>query len=338
MQVFGLPGHIIRTGKLASRIAAQSNKDEAAIRRSTVARWRQAMADGLSADQAARAVGSSRATLYRWQRRVEPASRRPRRVRGKTWTSTLVRAVEALRSDYPMWGKAKLGPLLRQQGFIVSDATVGRILNSLVERGVVSPVPVLRRRPRAHRWSAKRRFAVRLPRDLKPNKPGGLIQVDTLFINAAPDKAIKHFTAYCPVAKWTVGKAFNRATAAAASAFLDKVIADMPFKVEAIQVDGGSEFRAEFEQACQEKGIRLYELPPKRPQINGAVERCNGSWRYEFYATYQLPRSVEAINPILDAFQHLYNHHRPHGALAGLTPKQYLDKCRAADTPPSHMS
>jgi transposase InsO family protein len=296
------------------------------------------MADGLSADQAARAVGSSRATLYRWQRRVEPASRRPRRVRGKTWTSTLVRAVEALRSDYPMWGKAKLGPLLRQQGFIVSDATVGRILNSLVERGVVSPVPVLRRRPRAHRWSAKRRFAVRLPRDLKPNKPGGLIQVDTLFINAAPDKAIKHFTAYCPVAKWTVGKAFNRATAAAASAFLDKVIADMPFKVEAIQVDGGSEFRAEFEQACQEKGIRLYELPPKRPQINGAVERCNGSWRYEFYATYQLPRSVEAINPILDAFQHLYNHHRPHGALAGLTPKQYLDKCRAADTPPSHMS
>jgi transposase InsO family protein len=338
MQVFGLPGHIIRTGKLASRIAAQSNKDDAAIRRSTVARWRQAMADGLSADQAARAVGSSRATLYRWQRRVEPASRRPRRVRGKTWTSTLVRAVEALRSDYPMWGKAKLGPLLRQQGFIVSDATVGRILNSLVERGVVSPVPVLRRRPRAHRWSAKRRFAVRLPRDLKPNKPGGLIQVDTLFINAAPDKAIKHFTAYCPVAKWTVGKAFNRATAAAASAFLDKVIADMPFKVEAIQVDGGSEFRAEFEQACQEKGIRLYELPPKRPQINGAVERCNGSWRYEFYATYQLPRSVEAINPILDAFQHLYNHHRPHGALAGLTPKQYLDKCRAADTPPSHMS
>jgi transposase InsO family protein len=338
MQVFGLPGHIIRTGKLASRIAAQSNKDEAAIRRSTVARWRQAMADGLSADQAARAVGSSRATLYRWQRRVEPASRRPRRVRGKTWTSTLVRAVEALRSDYPMWGKAKLGPLLRQQGFIVSDATVGRILNSLVERGVVSPVPVLRRRPRAHRWSAKRRFAVRLPRDLKPNKPGGLIQVDTLFINAAPDKAIKHFTAYCPVAKWTVGKAFNRATAAAASAFLDKVIADMPFKVEAIQVDGGSEFRAEFEQACQEKGIRLYELPPKRPQINGAVERCNGSWRYEFYATYQLPRSVEAINAILDAFQHLYNHHRPHGALAGLTPKQYLDKCRAADTPPSHMS
>jgi transposase InsO family protein len=178
---------------------------------------------------------------------------------------------------------------------------------------------------------------VRLPHDLKSDKPGGLIQIDTLFVNTAPNKAIKHFTAYCPVAKWTVGKAFNRATAAAASAFLDKVIGEMPFKVEAIQVDGGSEFKAEFEAACQTKGIRLYELPPKRPQINGAVERCNGSWRYEFYACYDLPRSVDALNPILDSFQHLYNHHRPHGALAGLTPKQYLDQRRAEEPLPSHM-
>jgi len=335
MQVFGLPGHIIRSGKLSSRIAAQSPDNEAAIRRQAVLRWRQAMADGLSAEQAAKAVGHSRASLYRWNKRPQPQSRRPRRVRPKTWSSGLVRAVEALRLDYPMWGKAKLGPLLRAQGFAASDATVGRIIKNLVDRAVVTAVLSLRRR-RA-RWSAKRRFAVRLPRDLKPDKPGGLIQIDTLFVNIAADKPIKHFTAYCPVAKWTVAKAFNRATAAAACAFLDKVIADMPFPVEAIQVDGGAEFKAEFEQACQAKGIRLYELPPKRPQINGAVERCNGSWRYEFYQTYDLPRSVEALNPILNSFQHLYNHHRPHGALAGRSPAEYLKIRRANDTPPSHM-
>lgn len=337
MQVFGLPGHVIRNAKAASRIAAKSSDNEAAIRRAAVARWRQAMADGLSGERAAWAVGVSRATLYRWRKRAEARSRRPHRVRAKTWTSALVRAVEALRAEYPMWGKAKLGPLLRSEGFTVSNATVGRILASLVARGVVAPAPLLRRRPRAHRWSARRRFAVRLPRDLKPYRPGGLIQIDTLFVNIAPDKAIKHFTAYCPVAKWTVAKAFNRATAAAASAFLDKVIADMPFPIEAIQVDGGSEFKAEFEEACRQKGIRLYELPPKRPQINGAVERCNGSWRYEFYACYDLPRSVEALNPVLDAFQHLYNHRRPHGALAGLTPAQYLKQHRANETPQSHM-
>ena len=46
MQVFGRPGHIIRSGKLSSRIAAKSQDNEAEIRRAAVVRWRQAMADG----------------------------------------------------------------------------------------------------------------------------------------------------------------------------------------------------------------------------------------------------------------------------------------------------
>src|SRR5712691_11442846 len=102
MQVFGLPGQIIRSAKLASRIAAQSPDNEAAIRRAAVARWRQAIADGLTAEKAATAVGVPRATLYRWQKRPELRSRRPKRTRAKTWTPALVEAVEALRLDHPM--------------------------------------------------------------------------------------------------------------------------------------------------------------------------------------------------------------------------------------------
>jgi putative transposase len=48
-------------------------------------------------------------------------------MRAKTWTPALVEGIEALRPDHPMWGKAKLGPLLRREGFVVSDSTVGRI-------------------------------------------------------------------------------------------------------------------------------------------------------------------------------------------------------------------
>ena len=94
---------------------------------------------------------------------------------------------------------------------------------------------------------------------------------------------------------------------------------------------------AEFEDACEKKGLRLFVLPPKSPQMNGAVERCNGAWRYEFYAVYDLPRSVEAINPILDSFQRLYNHHRPHGALGGKTPSHSLAQRTANETHPSHI-
>ena len=96
--------------------------------------------------------------------------------------------------------------------------------------------------------------AQRLPRGLAVSEPGGLVQLDTVFVNLTPTKAIKHFTAYDPIAKWTVAKAFNRATAQAAASFLDKVTADMPFPLKAIQVDGGSEFMAEFETACGPRG------------------------------------------------------------------------------------
>jgi hypothetical protein len=54
--------------------------------------------------------------------------------------------------------------------------------------------------------------------------------------------------------------------------------------------------------------------------MSGAVERSNGAGRDEFYETYDLPSGVEQLNPILDSYQHLYNHHRPQGALAGTTP------------------
>lgn len=335
MQVFGLQGAVYRGASWASRLGAKTSAI-AAARRDALRRFERARRDGLNADQAATAVGASRASLNRWGHRLEPKSRRPHRTRPKSWTSALVREVEALRGDFPMWGKAKIGPLLRDQGFAVSDATVGRILKSLMDRGVVQPVARLRKGPKL-RKAYRRRHAVRLPKGLKPDRPGAVVQIDTVFVTLAPGKAIKHFTAYDPVAKWTVAKAVSRATAKAASSFLDKVVAQMPFPVEAIQVDGGSEFKAEFEDACQAKGLALYELPPKRPQLNGAVERCNGAWRYEFYGVYDLPRSLDALNPILDSFQHLYNHHRPHGALAGMTPARYLAKLQAAETSPSHM-
>ena len=106
---------------------------------------------------------------------------------------------------------------------------------------------------------------------------------------------------------------------------------------KAIQVDGGSEFMADFEAACADKGLALFVLPPKSPELNGAVERCNGAWRYEFYACRDLPLTIPEIARHVASFQQLYNTYRPHGALAGLTPKQYLDKRRAEEAPSSHM-
>jgi putative transposase len=298
------------------------------------------MANGLTGEQAAEVVGVPRSTLYRWEKTPEPKSRRPHRPRKAAWSPALVKAVEELRADNPMWGKRKLVWLLRREGFAVSISTVGRILAHLVVRGVVTPVPVLRRKPGGGRRLriVGKRHARRLPKGLKPTRPGEIVQVDTVFISLAPGRSHKHFTAYDPVAKWTVAGVASRATANLASAFLDKLLADAPFTVSGIQVDGGSEFMAGFEAACQKKHLALYVLPPKRPQLNGAVERCNGSWRYEFYAVYDLPHRLDELQPLVDAFAHRFNHHRPHDALDGRTPAEYLQTLSSATQPQSHMS
>lgn len=339
MQVFGLPGHITRNGRRASRLlAAKPPNIEAARRRDAVARWRNAMRAGLNAEQAAQAVGVPRATLYRWEKAPVPKSRRPHRMRRNSWSPALRAEVERLRLDFPMWGKDKLGPILRDRGFAVSNATVGRIIESLIARGRVPRVTDLIGKATRKTAPNKRPHAIRKPRDVSFEKPGDIIQIDTVSVTLAPNRAVKHFDAYDVHAKWTVAKPYRNATALNAADFLDKVTAEMPWPVKAIQIDGGSEFMAEFEAACAARAIPLYLLPPRSPKLNGAVERCNGAWRYEFYALVDLPDKIDKIADQVDAFQHLYNHHRPHGALAGLTPKQYLDKCRANEQPASHMS
>lgn len=339
MQVFGLPGHLIRSARSASRLLAAKTPDiEAERRRDAVARWLTARAAGLTAERAAQVVGAPRSTLERWRKRAEPLSRRPRRVRGPNRPPGLAAAVERLRLDFPMWGKAKIGPLVRELGFAVSDATVGRILSEFIKRGRVPAVSALLRKIGPRSAAKKRPYAVRKPKDVAFEKPGDVVQIDTLSIAILPGRTIKQFTAYDPLAKWTVAKPYQRATAKNAAEFLKSVRAQMPDPVRAVQIDGGSEFMAEFEQACADAKIPLYVLPPRSPKLNGAVERCNGAWRYEFYACADLPLDIDKIAERVDAFQHLYNHHRPHGALAGMTPAKYLSIRRAKQTQSSHMS
>ena len=61
------------------------------------------------------------------------------------------------------------------------------------------------------------------------------------------------------------------------------------------------------------------------------------TWRYEFYAVYDPPRQLDRLNPLIDAFAHRYNTHRPHDALGQRTPRQYLDSLSTGEPAPSHL-
>lgn len=60
---------------------------------------------------------------------------------------------------------------------------------------------------------------------------------------------------------------------------LNHLIPTLPFNIKSIQVDGGSEFRKYFEEACKELNIPLYVLPPYSPKYNGRIERSNRTIR-----------------------------------------------------------
>jgi len=113
----------------------------------------------------------------------------------------------------------------------------------------------------------------------------------------------------------------------AAARFLDVLLARMPFPVAALQVDGGSEFTAEFELACQARGLPLFVLPPRSPKLNGHVERAQRTHTEEFYEVTPEHWTVPELNCQLRAWEQIYNTVRPHQALGYLTPEQFVVRC-----------
>jgi len=55
-------------------------------------------------------------------------------------------------------------------------------------------------------------------------------------------------------------------------------------KILSIQMDGGSEFMAEFEEACHELKIPLLVLLPSKPTYKSGVKHGSRIFREELYA------------------------------------------------------
>jgi len=283
-----------------------------------------------------RHFGISRQTFYRWWRRYNPhdlttlegRSHRPHRRRQPTWSADLADTVLALRRQFPRWGKDKLVILLRRRGYAASTSMVGRILHRLKQRGLLieprrSGVTASRSRPRPRPW------AVRKPKEYQPSQPGDLVQVDTLEVRPVLGVTLKQFTARDVVSRWDVCEVHRRATATAATMFLETLLQRMPFPVRALQVDGGSEFAADFEQACRQRQLRLFVLPPRSPKLNGAVERAQRTHTEEFYEVTPCSWQVAPLNQELLGWERIYNTVRPHQALGYQTPQQFVARWRA---------
>lgn len=293
--------------------------------------YEQLRIEGCSEITALKAIQTSRPTLYRWKNKLqqegpkglEPGNTKPKNTRKPTWSRELELKIMALRKKEPCFGKYKINALLKRDfGIHAGVAKVGRIISKLIKTGQIKAVSALLGRRHSKKKRIFNKHAQRWKYGMKAKKPGELVQVDHMSVQY-PGSSIKHFKAICPITRVMVAHVYRSATSKHASQFLEKIMAEMPFKIYSIQVDGGSEFMKYFEEACLEKGIKLYVLPPRSPEFNGNVERCNGSTRDEFYSFYEGTYDPPVVNIHLKRYQDRFNSYRPHQALQYMTPMEY---------------
>ena len=311
---------------------------EACYRYECLIKYKKLREKGFSEKEALDFLNLKRSTFFLWQKKyrnhcgtmkmkttgLENKSRRPHNIRqANVITQILVSHVLEIRQAEPMYGKEKIKRELEKDGVFVSVSTVGRILKYLMNKGKIQNIKLMKKKTSTVREREKRkRYAERI-RKQKPEKPGQLVQIDHMVLNLYNGLHIKEFRAVDPITRISISRIYSSANAINAREFLKEVIFELDFPIESIQVDGGSEFMAEFEDYCEEIGIKLYVLPPRSPKMNGFVERANETYRYEFWNVYEIPDTIEEARKLLKKYERKYNCERMHQSLNYLTPMEY---------------
>ena len=281
---------------------------------------------------ACREAGISRTLFYRWKKRftrygidgLHPRRNKSSPGRRPQLDSTKERKVVAMALSWPAWGPKRLSLQLERESVVVSPTTVWRALRRLglgtrVQRLLVLEIHsaksagLLTERTR-------RNLSRRKVRHVQAEKPGELVCIDTFYIgNLKGVGKLWQLTACDAASSYAMGKVVPSNNAREAAAFLREVVAveveKAGWKLWRVLTDGGSEFKAEFDQMCRQLNVRHTRTQPRHAWTNGFVERLQGTilhehWRIAFRRLYF--RRRHQLQSSLASFLEFYNFERPH--------------------------
>jgi transposase InsO family protein len=276
-----------------------------------------------------RYYGISRQMFYTWQRRydaegvdgLKARSRRPKTSPNATHAEVVGKIIY-LRQNYH-FGPGKISMYLKRYHDVdISSSGVWRILKRLE----MNQLPASQKhKTHDRRW---KRYEKQLP--------GHRVQIDVKFVEPLPTQArssrgkrrrkFYQFTAIDDCTRLRVLRIYPQLNQDTAIQFADYVLQRLPFAVEVIQTDNGSEFGTAFHWHILDKGVGHVYIKPRTPRLNGKVERSHRIDAEEFYRLLDgvVLDDAKLFNDKLQQWEDYYNYHRPHGALAGQTPYERL--------------
>jgi transposase InsO family protein len=113
-------------------------------------------------------------------------------------------------------------------------------------------------------------------------------------------------------------------------AFLEHALAAFDaqgIRVRRVLTDNGSGYKRTFHERAAALGVRHTRTQPYHPWTNGRVERFNRTIQHECLYRDQFHEEQERDLAVA-LFVAYYNGDRPHQALGGLTPLDWLDRWR----------
>jgi len=95
---------------------------------------------------------------------------------------------------------------------------------------------------------------------------------------------------------------------------------------DAIRLDNGPEMVSEaFTEWAAAKGIAVRYIQPGKPNQNAFIERFNRTYRTEVLDAH-LFANLEQVQAITEQWLVDYNEYRPHEALGGIPPVQFMPR------------
>jgi transposase InsO family protein len=272
-----------------------------------------------------REKGLSRNTVVRWKGREDTADRSSK---PQTQSSQFAEWQESLIVELRVTFLLPFDSLLAVvQKFIHPDCkkrALERLLNRNGVNSLKTLVPTEEGQPQP----------VKSFKDYAP----GFLHVDVKYLPQMADETARQylFVAIDRASRWVHLEILPDKTAASASAFLERLIAAFPGKIEKILTDNGKEFTDRycragereptgqhlFDKTCAAHGIEHRLIKPKHPQTNGMVERFNGRIAQILKTTRF--QSAQELAETLKNYLHTYNALLPQKAIGYKPPLHAL--------------